>query len=131
MVEPGQANFIAYDALLQFLQESGEVALRVAQQLSHNYYSAYEEIRTLGLTHSPGEKFAKLLLGWSAERGDSSHSLHLHLVLTHEETGEMIGTTRETVSRLFANFKKKQFIQSNGASLVILNKLALEGMAQD
>jgi CRP/FNR family transcriptional regulator len=53
------------------------------------------------------------------------------LVLTHEEIGEMIGTTRETVSRLFANFKKKQFIQSNGANLVILNKLALEGMAQD
>jgi CRP/FNR family transcriptional regulator len=131
MVEPGQANFIASDALLQFLQESGEVALRVAQQLSHNYYSAYEEIRTLGLTNSPGQKFAKLLLGWSAERGDSNHSLHLHLVLTHEEIGEMIGTTRETVSRLFARFKRKQFIQSNGSSLVILNKLALEGMAQD
>jgi len=43
----------------------------------------------------------------------------------------MIGTTRETVSRLFARFKRKQFIQSNGSSLVILNKLALEGMAQD
>jgi CRP/FNR family transcriptional regulator len=130
MVEPGQANFISAAALLQFLHDHAEVALRVAQQLSHNYYSAYEEMRTLGLTHSPGKKFAKLLLGWSAERGDSNHSLHLHLVLTHEEIGEMIGTTRETVSRLFADFRKKQFIQSKGASLVILNKPALEGMAQ-
>jgi CRP-like cAMP-binding protein len=42
----------------------------------------------------------------------------------------MIGTTRETVSRLFADFKKKEFIQSKGSSLVILNKLALEEMAQ-
>ena len=130
MVEPGQANFIAADALFAFLRDYAEVALRVAQQLSHNYYSAYEEIRTLGLSNSPGQKFAKLLLGWSAERGDSNHSLHLHLVLTHEEIAEMIGTTRETVSRLFADFKKKQFIQSKGASLVILNKLALEGMVQ-
>ena len=104
-------------------------ALRVAQQLSHNYYSAYEEIRTLGLSSSPGQKFAKLLLGWSAERGDSTNSLHLHLVLTHEEIAEMIGTTRETVSRLFADFRKRQFIQSKGTSLVILNKFALEGMA--
>jgi CRP/FNR family transcriptional regulator len=130
MIEPGQANFIAADSLVHFLHDCPEVALRVAQQLSQNYYSAYEEIRTLGLTHSPGEKLAKLLLGWSAERGDSNHSLHLHLVLTHSEIGEMIGTTRETVSRLFADFKKKQFIQSKGSSLVILNKLALEGMAQ-
>ena len=130
MMEPGQANFIAADALMQFLHDYGEVAMRVAQQLSRNYYSAYEEIRTLGLSNSPGQKFAKLLLGWSAERGDSNHSLHLHLVLTHEEIAEMIGTTRETVSRLFADFKKKQFIQSKGSALVILNKFALEGMVQ-
>jgi CRP/FNR family transcriptional regulator, cyclic AMP receptor protein len=129
MMEPGQANFIAADALLQFLHDYGEVAWRVAQQLSHNYYSAYQEIRSLGLTNSPGQRFAQLLLGWSAERGDSNHSLHLHLVLTHEEIAEMIGTTRETVTRLFADFKKKHFIQSKGSSLVILNKLALEGMA--
>ena len=130
MVEPGQANFIAADALLQFLRDSGEVATRVAQQLSRDYYSAYEEVRTLGLSTSPSQKFAKLLLGWSAERGDADHSLHLHLVLTHEEVGELIGTTRETVSRLFADFRRKQLIQSKGTSLVILNRLALEGMAQ-
>src|ERR1700752_4888489 len=45
MIEPGQANFIARDALLNFLREYGEVSLRVAQQLSRNYYTAYEEIR--------------------------------------------------------------------------------------
>jgi CRP/FNR family cyclic AMP-dependent transcriptional regulator len=130
MIEPGQANFISSDALLQFLRDYGEVALRVARQLSHNYYSAHEEIRTLGLANSPGQKFAKLLLGWSVERGDPSHSLQLHLSLTHEEIAEMIGTTRETVSRLFSNFKTKQFIQSKGARLVILNRSALERMVQ-
>ena len=36
MMEPGQANFIARDALLQFVREYGEVALRVAEQLSRN-----------------------------------------------------------------------------------------------
>jgi CRP-like cAMP-binding protein len=50
MMEPGQANFIPSDALLKFLHDYGEVALRVAQQLSHNYYSAHDEILTLGVT---------------------------------------------------------------------------------
>jgi len=130
MIEPGQANFISCDALLHFLRDYEEVALRVARQLSRNYYSAHEGIRTLGLANSPGQKFAKLLLGWSAERGDSSHSLQLHLGLTHEEIAAMIGTTRETVSRLFSDFKMKQFIQSKGARLVILNRSALERMVQ-
>jgi CRP/FNR family transcriptional regulator len=130
MVQPGQANFIAADALLQFLHDYGEVAMRVAQQLSCNYYSANEGIRTLGLSNTPSKRLAKLLLGWSTERGDSNHSLLLHLVLTHEEIASMIGTSRETVSRLFSEFKRKQFIQTHGSSLVILNKSALEGMAQ-
>ena len=42
----------------------------------------------------------------------------------------MIGTTRETVSRLFSEFKVKQFIQSTGSNLVIVNRSALEGMVQ-
>jgi len=130
MVEPGQANFIPADALLQFFHDYGEVGLRVAQQLSRNYYSAHEEIRTLGLAPSPGQRFAKLLLGWSARRGGSCHSLQLHLAVTHEEIGEMIGTTRETVTRLFSDFKMKQFIQTTGSSVVILNKSALEGMVE-
>ncbi len=41
MVEPGQANFIPRDSFLQFLRDYGEVAVRVAEQLSRNYYTAY------------------------------------------------------------------------------------------
>jgi CRP/FNR family cyclic AMP-dependent transcriptional regulator len=128
MMEPGQANFIARDAFLQFLREHGEVAVRVAEQLSRNYYVAFEEIRTLGLTSSPSEKFAKLLLSWSPNGGSTKEPAHVTLTLTHEEIGEMIGTTRETVSRLFSDFKKKQLLQLKGSTLIIRNKPALEKM---
>jgi CRP/FNR family cyclic AMP-dependent transcriptional regulator len=128
MIQPGQANFIPRDALLDFLKEHGEVALRVAEQLSLNYYTAYEEIRTLGLTSSPGEKFAKLLLSWYPEKGQANVQAQIKLTLTHEEIAEMIGTTRETVSRLFSDFKKKQLLQVKGSTLVLRNKGALEKM---
>ena len=126
MIEPGQANFIARDALLQFLRQHGEVALRVAEQLSQNYYTAHEEIRTLGLTSSPSEKFAKLLLSWTAKEGNANAPAQVTMTFTHEEIAEMIGTTRETVSRLFSDFKKKQLLQTRGSSLIIRNKSALE-----
>jgi CRP/FNR family transcriptional regulator, cyclic AMP receptor protein len=126
MVEPGQANFIARDAFLEFLRRHGEVAVRVAEQLSSNYYTAYEEIRTLGLTSSPAEKFAKLLLSWSSDSQGAGNGSQLRLTLTHEEIAQMIGTTRETVSRLFSEFKKKQLLQLKGSTLTIRNKSALE-----
>src|ERR1700692_1603647 len=128
MMEPGQANFIARDALLQFLREYGEGALRVAEQLSQNYYTAYEEIRTLGLTSSPSEKFAKLLLSWSPNSGSAIEPANLKLTLSHEEIAEMMLTTRETVSRLFSDFKKRQLVQLKGSTLTIRNKPALEKM---
>src|SRR5215472_13394106 len=126
MIEPGQANFISRDALMQFLKEYGEVALRIAQQLSRNYYAAHEEIRTLGLAGSPAEKFAKLLLSWEAETSAANGAYQIKLTLTHEEIAEMMGTTRETVSRLFSDFKKKQLLQVKGSTLVIRDKQALE-----
>ena len=126
MIEPGQANFIARDSLLRFLREYGEVALRIAQQLSRNYYAAHEEIRTLGLASSPAEKFAKLLLSWETAKSAANGAYQIKLTLTHEEIAEMMGTTRETVSRLFSDFKKKHLLQVKGSTLVIRDKQALE-----
>jgi CRP/FNR family transcriptional regulator len=128
MIEPGQANFIPRDDLLRFLREHGEVAVRVAEQLSRNYYTAFEEVRMLGLTSSPGEKFAKLLLSWYPEKEQVNGQVQIKLTLTHEEIAEMIGTTRETVSRLFSEFKKKRLLEAKGSTLILRSKLALEKM---
>src|ERR1700747_1561540 len=130
MMEPGQANFIPRESLLTFLKDHGEVALRVAEQLSRNYYTAYEEIRTLGLTTSPSEKFAKLLLSWSPKLASNDNGTQVKLTLTHEEIAEIIGTTRETVSRLFSEFKRKQLLQLKGSTLIIRNRPALETIVQ-
>ncbi len=128
MLEPGKASFIMADALSQFLLDYEEVASRVARELSLNYYTAYEEIRTLGLSKCPASKFAKLLLSWLAQWEDSDPSRPVRLLLTQAEIAEMIGTTRETVSRLFSDFKVKRLIQSNHNSVLILDKPALERM---
>ena len=52
------------------------------------------------------------------------------MTLTHEGVSEVIGTTRETVSPLFSEFKKKQLMQLKGATLVILSRTALEKIVQ-
>jgi CRP/FNR family cyclic AMP-dependent transcriptional regulator len=129
MMEPGQANFIPRDPFLQFMKD-GDVSQRITQQLSRNYFAAYEEVRTLGLAASPSEKFAKMLLTWSTNGSQSDGSAQIKLTLTHEEIAEAIGTTRETVSRLFSEFKKKQLLQLKGATLVIRSRATLERMAQ-
>jgi len=127
-LEPTQANFIPRQDFLTFLRQNGEAALRVAEMLATIYHTTCQEMRYLGLSRSAAEKLARFLLDTTAAQEQENGPLRATLTLTHEEIGEMIGTSRETVTRLFANFKRKQFIEVHGASLVIKNQLALQEM---
>jgi len=127
--EPCQINFVRREDFLRFLRQHSEAGLRVAEQLSAKYNSACREIRALTLSHSTGEKMAKLLLDWSAQTTESGKAGNrLRLILTHEEIGQMIGTSRETVTRLLGEWKKQQIVQSNGPILQIRNMAALKAM---
>jgi CRP/FNR family transcriptional regulator, cyclic AMP receptor protein len=128
VIEPTQANFISRTNFLVFLREHGEAALRVAQQLGETYHSAISEMRTIGLSHSAGEKLARFLLELSTDHEKGKGEIRLTLTLTHEEIAQTIGASRETVTRLFSDFKKKQVLQVKGSTLIIKNKAALEDL---
>jgi CRP/FNR family cyclic AMP-dependent transcriptional regulator len=129
-IDPCQINFVKREDFMRFLREHSEACLRVAEQLSDKYNAACREIRSLGLSHSAAEKLAKLLLEWTNKNGETHKAEpRVKLALTHEEIAQMIGTSRETVTRLFAELKKKQVVQSKGSTLVIKNKAALKAIA--
>ena len=130
-LEPIQANFIPRGEFLQFLRKHGEAALRVAEMLSHIYHEMTQEVRYLGLAHTAAEKFARFLLDLPSVAGhDAAGPVRATLTLTHEEIAGMIGTSRETVTRLFASFKKNQLVEVHGSSLIIRNKADLEELVE-
>ena len=70
-----------------------------------------------------------MLLDWSAKGGEQTpKGTRLTILLTHEEVAQMIGTTRETVTRIFSDFKKRQIIEVKGSSVFILAKGKLEAI---
>jgi len=129
-LDPCQVNFVKREDFLHFLKDDVEACFKVAEQLSEKYHNACKEAGSLGLSHSAAEKLAKLLLEWSGKNGDAAKAEpRLKLRLTHEEIAQMIGTSRETVTRLFADMKKRQILQSKGSTLVIRNTAALRDLA--
>jgi len=129
-IDPCQVNFVKREDFLRFLKDDVEACFKVAEQLSEKYHDACKEAGALGLSHSAAEKLAKLLLEWSRRNGEAAKAEpRLKLRLTHEEIAQMIGTSRETVTRLFAELKKRQILQAKGSTLVIRNTSALREIA--
>jgi CRP/FNR family transcriptional regulator, cyclic AMP receptor protein len=129
-LQPCQLDFIRRDDFLRLLQHHADACLNAAQHLSQNCQSAYEMIRSLGLSHSVSEKLARLLLEWASDGETTKEGIRIKIALTHEEIAQLIGTSRETVTRVLSEFREKKLAQLRGSTLMILNKTALEKMVE-
>jgi len=125
-VEPSQVNFIRREDFMKFLNSSPEVCMNAAQQLSAEHHSAQAGIRSLGLSQTTTEKLAKLILDWSETGDETPKGIRLKVLLTHEEIGQMIGSTRETVTRLLSDFRRKKYIDIKGSTVFVTNTGALQ-----
>ncbi len=125
-LQPSQLAFIRRDDFLAFLNEHGDACLRAAEHLARDCQSAYDVIRSIGLSHSVSEKLARLLLQWSVDGTISNGVIRMKISLTHEEMAQLIGTTRETVTRTLSDFKKRRVLELTGSTLVIRNRAMLE-----
>jgi CRP/FNR family transcriptional regulator len=126
--EPCEISFLRQSDLLRLMRLHGEISFWVTQHISADYASTCREIRDLILSDSASEKLARLLVGWLDQNTAARNPMQMKMVLTHEEIGQMIGTSRETVSRLFAGFKKQRLIEQSGSTLLIPNRIALESL---
>ena len=57
----------------------------------------------------------------------STHGIKV--ALTHEEIGQIIGMSRETVTRTLADFRKRHIAKLHGSTLLIQNSPALHELA--
>ena len=131
ILEPSQLAFIPRADFLKFIAERGDACLHFARHLSHDCQSAYDVIRSIGLCQSVPERLARFLLEWALDGTECNGAVRVKLTLTHEEMGELIGTTRESVTRALSEFKKQRLIEVNGATLLLRNKPALKNLAGD
>ena len=128
--EPSQVNFVKRHDFLRFIKDHSDACFKVTLLLSENYRIACHEVRTLGLLRTADQRLANLLLQWSYENGEGGKAEdRLEVKLTQEAIGQVIGTSRETVIRALADFKKRQIIGGKGSTLFILDRPGLAEMA--
>jgi CRP/FNR family transcriptional regulator len=121
---PAKIAHISRQNFLHFLGRHPEAYASVTREVSRSYNLACEQLRLVGLSTSVPERLASLLLRWS-EKGT-----RCRVALTHEEIGEFIGASRETVTRTLSVFKNRRLVAQHGCTIEIPSRDALENYAR-
>ncbi|MBZ5647442.1 MAG: Crp/Fnr family transcriptional regulator [Acidobacteriia bacterium] len=127
---PCEIDFVEREHFLHFVQAHEEICLLVAMELSNTFMSTNHWMGSLVLARWVAPKVAYLLLDWARASGETRQPVHLELLLTYEEIGQMVGAARETVSRVLSDFQKKRLIRLHGSSLLILDRASLAAIVK-
>jgi CRP/FNR family cyclic AMP-dependent transcriptional regulator len=143
-IEIVTAQYIARETYLTRLRRNADFALEAAVELGRRYRDAHTAMRSLASTDPVLTRLARLFLKWAAEghitndngNGKNVHSpVQIHNTFTHQQIAEMIGSSRETVTRVLREMRERDLVTLKGADLCIhspakLNMVAAGGMDQ-
>lgn len=122
---PCQLNFVKRDDFLKFLTEHSGACINAAIHLSRECQHAYYQLRSF-MTSTASNRIARLMLDWSHDDSRIATTHGIKVALTQEEIGQIIGMSRETVSRTLADFRHQHIAKIHGSTLLIQNMSAVQ-----
>jgi len=125
-VQPAEIKSIRRDEFLAFLKKHGQASLHAAKSLSEEYKAAFFDARRLALSGSTAGRLAGVLLDWARAESCGKPDLRLTMALTHEELANLVGCSRETMTRMLGRFKREKLIKMHGVSIHLLAPEKLE-----
>jgi CRP/FNR family cyclic AMP-dependent transcriptional regulator len=129
-MQPCQLDYVRREDMLRFLKDHADAALHATQHLARDCSDAYGVARTIRLSHSVSEKFARFLLETAADGEVRNGTVCVRLAMTHEEISQLVVTSRETITRLLSEFRRNETAELKGSTLIIHNQPALKNMVQ-
>jgi CRP/FNR family cyclic AMP-dependent transcriptional regulator len=138
--EPRSATVVATENLelitiwrndfLQILSENFSIARKVLAELSRRLRSASSRIESLATMDVYG-RLARLFLDLARDQGKVLENGYVAVTRpTHQAMANMIGTSRETVSRLIHDLMRQGLLISEG-KMIYLKGTALEQFRED
>src|SRR4030095_13951117 len=105
-------DFVSRAELIEFSQKSQAGANALLRLLRRELTQLTERTRSFLLPQTVSARLANLLLECSRE------STRIEKVFTHEDIAQMIGSSRETVTRLLTELRRRNIIQITSDSVL-------------
>jgi CRP/FNR family transcriptional regulator, cyclic AMP receptor protein len=124
--EDASIGIIKNADLEKLVKENSELSLKLIKLFAKKLIFAQNKIKDLTF-NDVFSRTASQLIKLSKEYGVvTEKGTAIKMQLSRQELAEMVGTTRETVSRVISKFKKEKSITENNDNLMILSFEKLE-----
>jgi CRP/FNR family cyclic AMP-dependent transcriptional regulator len=123
-MEPAEVKAFQRQDFLHFIERNIEGSLHATRMLNREYRDALSDATRLALSMSIAGRVARLFLEMTSDQLDATP--HFTMAMTHEDLATMLGTTRESVTRVLNELKRKKILAIQGTAITILRKDALE-----
>ena len=131
MLEGGRVDFIPREDLLNLMRHNSVPGFDLLYMFSRQFSDFVDHTRMVVLSESALEKLARLIMRWAKDFGErTTEGVRVQLLLTQEEIAQIIGASRETVTRLFSALKRDRIIRVKRDWMWIDDSAALASLAQ-
>ncbi len=118
-LQPSRIAVISKDDLLRFLASDPGFAFKLLKRLVQHVRMLTDNVKSLALLDVYG-RVARTLLTLGTEE---SGTLVIKERLTHQELADMVGASREMVSKIMKDLARGGYIENHGSQLMIRGKL--------
>lgn len=130
LLDACQVKFVPREKLVSYFVENTQAALKAALQMNLNYDSAREQVCRMGFSSSGTQKLAHLLMVWARQSSCGRVKTSFTVPYTHEELAQMIGSTRETVTRVLTKFRQNRMLEVEGKTFTVTDVRQLADFAE-
>ena len=128
IMEDSQVGLLRREELVNLMERHPQLALAVAQRLASDCAEALTEMLFLRVTTTTLQRLAMLILRWSGANSARRHEIPI--LYTQAEIGQIIGASRETVTRLMKQLERKGCISVSHSQLKIIDQHSMKKIAR-
>lgn len=114
---------------MRFMQTNPEASFRAAEDMCRQYRSVLRDVYRLALSDSVASRVAHFLLSLAEESGKLADiQPQFPLPAKQEEIASMLGSSRESITRVLSDLRRRGIVRIESHNCTILRKDALESL---
>ena len=122
VVEDASVGLIRNKDMCTVISNHADVTLSMLKIMARRLRDAQEKVMNLALNDT-ARRLALVILGLAEERGvTEANGIVIPVQLTNQELANLIGTSRETVSRIINSFKRSGTLEIERQQIVLYKK---------